>query len=299
MREPARYGVAAVVAVVVIWGTGGVLAKSVTAPGLALAFWRLWLAVPIMFVLLAVLGRRLTPSALRTAAPGGVLFGLHMALFFSSLQLTSVAIVTVIAALQPALVLLVAGRMFGERVSRRDIASTVVAIVGVSLVVLGSPGSVETSALGTVLSVLNVFAFTAYFLVSKRTRSSLDALEYLTGAVVVAALVVTPVALLSNVDLGAVGGTDWAWIAVIVVLPGATGHGVMNWAHRYVDVSVSSLLMLAGPVVSAVAAWLALDERLTIVQVLGAGVVVASLAVIVRSSPEPVEVAPAVDRGAQ
>jgi drug/metabolite transporter (DMT)-like permease len=60
------------------------------------------------------LRRRLTPDWLFASLVGGGLFALHQVMYFTSLKLTTVADVTLIGALQPPLVLLVAGRMFGE-----------------------------------------------------------------------------------------------------------------------------------------------------------------------------------------
>jgi drug/metabolite transporter (DMT)-like permease len=61
-------------------------------------------------------------------------------------------------------------------------------------------------------------------------------------------------------------------------------HILVNWAHRYVDVSISSLLMLLVPVVAGIAAWVILDESLTLVQVAGGVVTLAAILVIVRGS---------------
>ena len=57
---------------------------------------------------------------------------------------------------------------------------------------------------------------------------------------------------------------------------------LVNWAHAYVDVSVSSLMMLGVPVVGAVAAWIVLDESLNIVQIAGGLVTLAALVAVIR-----------------
>lgn len=274
---------AAAMLVVILWGAGNVASKAATVGGLVMTFYRLWLAVPVMLVMLALTGRRLTWSALRTSAVGGAVFGVHLAFFFSSLRLTSVAIVAVIAALQPALVLLIAGRWFGEQVSRAVVIWTLVSIAGAALVVLGPSSGVESTPLGVLLAVANVITFTAYFLLSKRTRDTLGAIEYMTGVIIVASLVVTPVALLSGQDLGAVRTTDWLWIGFVVLVPGAGGHVIINWAHRYLPVSLSSLVVLGTPVVAAVGAWLVLDEPLGPVQLVGSVVVLVAVALVVRA----------------
>ena len=97
----------------------------------------------------------------------------------------------------------------------------------------------------------------------------------------IAALVFTPYALLTSSDLGAIHGREWGWILFIVLVPGWGGHLVMSWAHKYVDVSLSSLMTLGVPVVSTVAAWWWLEEGMSAGQLVGGAIVLGALAVIV------------------
>jgi drug/metabolite transporter (DMT)-like permease len=62
-----------------------------------------------------------------------------MAMFFSAIKLTSVVDATVIGAVQPALVLIAARPLFGERMGRWDAAWILLAIAGVTSAVVG-PG---------------------------------------------------------------------------------------------------------------------------------------------------------------
>ena len=87
--------------------------------------------------------RRPQAVPLRRAALRG-----QIGLFFEAVQRTSVVNAQLISAMQPALVLLVAGKMFGERVTRHDVGWTVVAFVGVAVVLLASSGQPEVSPLG-------------------------------------------------------------------------------------------------------------------------------------------------------
>src|SRR5687767_11163669 len=97
-----RLGIAAAVFAVSCWGAGGLMVKAAEAPGLVFALYRLWVAGAVMLLLLAGTGRRLRLASLRSSTIAGVLFGLNMACFFSSVKLTSIADATLIATLQPA-----------------------------------------------------------------------------------------------------------------------------------------------------------------------------------------------------
>ena len=135
--------------------------------------------------------------------------------------------------------------------------------------------------------------FTCYFIVSKMTRATLGTLEFMAGVQLWSALIVTPFALLPAGHLEALSGNDWLWLAIIVVGTGVGGHLLVNWAHPYVDITLSSLMMVMVPVVAGVAAWLILGEALTALQIAGSIVALAAIVVVVRSEgpgdemPEP------------
>jgi drug/metabolite transporter (DMT)-like permease len=295
-------GSLAVLAAVGVWGGVAVVARLVDEiDGLVLGMHRLWIGAVMTLLVFSVRGGRLSWRLMRLCLPGGLAFALDIAMFFSALKHTTVANATVIGALQPALLMLVVGRLFGERVTREAIVWTVVAIGGVGLVVFGSSGAPVWSPFGDLLATGALFAWTWYFVASRQARRDLSALEFLVGMTLVAAIALTPAALLSGnrIDPGSAG--DWAWIAVLAVGSGGLGHLLISWAHDHIDLSVMSLLTLAVPVVATLSAALFLDEPLVAVQLVGLAVVLGALGLVVlrsvddRRVDEGLELAPEVE----
>ena len=188
----------AVAAAVVSWGFGGVLVKLMSVSGVSLAFYRLWFGFLLMTVVVIVARKRVTLDVLRKAAPAGLLFGVNVALFFSAVRLTTVANANLISALQPAIVLMLAGRLFGERVGLREAAWTAVSITGVAIVIVGGAGSPAWNPAGDLLAACAVLTFTGYFLLSKHARASVGTLEYKVGVQLFAAIAITPIALVPS-----------------------------------------------------------------------------------------------------
>jgi drug/metabolite transporter (DMT)-like permease len=275
-----RLGGLAVLVAVSGWAMTNLILKVTHAPALTFAFYRLWFGAAIMLVALGATRRRLTWPMIKTSAPGGVIFGLNVALFFSALKATNVADVLVIQALQPALILLVAGRMFGERITRFDVLWTLVSVGGVVLVTVGSSGTPAWSLRGDVYAVGSLICWTLYFLVSKQARRTVPATEYMTTVTLLAAVVVTPLALASGQSLSGLRWQDWAWLGLFLVAAQG-GHVLLAWAHAQVDVSISSLLLLAQPIIAVAGAALLLDEPLRALEIVGGVVVIASMAAIV------------------
>lgn len=288
-RRPggATAGLAAVILGTIAWGCTGIFVKEIRLAALPITFYRLWLGVVLLSALLVVRRRPLSLAVLWRSLPAGLFLALDMALFFSALKLTSVAVATVVGALQPALVLLVAGRFFGERVGRRVVVWTLVSIAGVAAVALG-PGMPRGEHLtGDMLAVGSLVAFTGYWLVSKRViGASADSERYTFGVMLVAAVAMTPVALLSGEHLGPVRPADWCWLALLALVPGS-GHLLFNFAHRVVDVSVSSVVSAGNPVVASLLALVVLGEPLDAIQVAGGIVAVLAIAAVARQAAHP------------
>ncbi|MDQ1391541.1 MAG: hypothetical protein QOF30_518 [Acidimicrobiaceae bacterium] len=277
-------GTAAVVIAVVFWGMGNVLVKYIRLPGLALAFYRLVVGAIVYSIVLRFAGGRLTRQKILVAAPGGIAFGLDMALFFVSLKHTSVADASVITALQPALVFLVAGPLFAERLSRRMVGWTTIAVVGVVIAIVGSSAGAGRTLFGDLAASASLFAWSYYFVASKQARRTLTALEYQAAMTVVAAFVIAPLALAQPSDLSVPDLATVGWIMVMVLVPGG-GHLLVNWAHRYSSIALASTLTLGIPVVGVIGAAVLLSEPLTGIQVFGIGVALVALALVLRRPP--------------
>jgi drug/metabolite transporter (DMT)-like permease len=266
--RPRLIGLGATALAASLWGVGGVFAVLTTVSGLELTLYRLWMGVVLLGVVSWSSGRRINRSSFRSTWFGGLLLAADMAMYFSSVKLTSIVDVSVIGAFQPALVLICARRFFHERMEHRDVLWIVLAMVGVIGTVLGPGVTTHRQLSGDLLAVGSLLCWTAYWLVSKRTRESMDTIRYTFGATLWAAIFITPVAIMFAGSLGNLHASDWFWIVLITVIPGG-GDLAMNWAHHYVDASVSSAITCVSPVVAAVAALLILGQPLTLVQCLG------------------------------
>jgi drug/metabolite transporter (DMT)-like permease len=282
MQTTERRGVIAACTAVVMWGAGNVVVKYIPMSGLSVAFNRLWLGAVFFTALFMASGGRITWRALKVATPGGIAFGLDVAVFFSAIKHTSVADASVIGALQPALVFLAAGRLFGERIRPSTLVWTVIAIGAVIGSVLASSSAAGRTATGDLLSIGAVIAWSAYFVLSKRARQQLGAMEYQACMTIVGAIVLTPIALIGAHDLVIHTASNLGWMAIMVAVPGG-GHLLMNWAHAHVPIVLTSLLTLAIPVVATLGALIFLGEGTTAVQLGCIAVVVLALVVVVRS----------------
>ncbi len=284
----AALGLGGSAAAAVLWGFGGIFVVLTYASGLVVAFYRLWLGAVVLSALVYLTGKRLSWSTVRATWLGGLFLGGDMMMFYSAVRLTSIVDVSVIGALQPALVLVAARPLFGERMSRRDVSWIVLAMVGVSIAVIGPGGTAPHRVLGDLLAAGALFSFSAYWLVSKHAREATNAIEYTAGVMFFAALLSTPVVFIAGQSLTRIHPGDWLWIVLLTVVPGS-GHLVMNWAHRYVDASISAAISCLSPLVASVAAIPILSQSLTWLQITGVLIGLAAIAVVAARHREPAQ----------
>ena len=274
-------GVLSAVAAVVVWGTSSVLIKEVEGlNGVAISAFRLWIGALLITPAFIASGGRVTKQLLRLSFWGAVAFAADIVLFFSALQHTSVANATIIGALQPLLMLAIAGPLFGERPRWTDGLWGLIAVAGAAVVVFGGDAGGANGSGGDLLAVGALLAWTAYFVSSKTARTQLTSFEYLVGLSLVSAVLIIPVPFLLGQPLGSPTGEGWALITIIALVNGALGHFLMNWSHEHVPLVAVSLLTLGIPVVSAAAAAAFIDEPLELLQIGGMAVVLGALAVV-------------------
>ena len=281
--DRAGRGRASAATAVCFWSVGNVIVAGFDLPGLQIGFWRLLLGAVVYGTFLYAGGRRITWATVRLVALPAVTIALNMALFFVALHNTSLANATTIEALQPILLMAVASRRYREQVSVWLFGVALVAVGGVSLVVFGGGGVAGGHLRGDLLAAISMVLFAAYFVFVKDVRHRIDTFTLQTTSMAIGALVLLP---LAAIDSGRLlppfpSWSQWGWLALLLAVPG-TGHYLMNWAHLHVSLTLTGLLTLAIPVLSAGGGWLVLDQRLAPVQVLGMVVVLSTLVVAVR-----------------
>lgn len=263
------------------WAAGTIITKSIDMGGLAIGVYRFWLFSILIVAWMARSGTPMRWSVLRDSALGGIALGLDIAFFFSAIKLTTVVNATLIGSLQPIVVGVVAARFMGEEIKKRDALWSLLALVGVAGVIVASSGVDEWSLSGDLLAFAAMITWSGYFIFSKKSKDKLSSTEYTAGTAIWTALIVTPLAVGFSQDLGWPGWNDIAWLLVMVALAGVVGHSLMNWSLVRIPLWVGSTFTLLIPVVSAILAWIVLDEALTVAQVVAMGLVLFSLAMIV------------------
>lgn len=282
---------AAMPAVIVTWGLGPPVTALVSAPPMTAVVVRFAMSVVAMTALLAISKRGVYRFRSRLAVPAGLMFGLNNAAFFFSVQHAPIAVVSVIFAMQPAVVLICAGRLLGEVPTRWHLGWTAVAIAGTAAVVAGDDARIGGDLVGIALAALAMAALSGYHLISRMARSHaerpVDALEWMADVTLVAwvALVPTWLATTPTRSILDLDARNLALVAFIAIVVGVVGHSLMSWIHKSLPANRSAVYLLLYNLVAVVVAWRVNHQSLTAPQIIGGAVVLAAaIAVAARAS---------------
>lgn len=280
-RSASEYGLLAGSIAVFAWGLGPLFVKGMGVSTPTTVAYRLIIAVPVMHFVAWLFGGRVTRRLMRVALVPGALFGTSLITGFAAVNTTSVSNATLISNVMPVAVVILAKFVFHDQVRNRQFIAVGVALTGMLIVVFGAGSSGDASFFGDFLAVVNVVIWTAFFLRMKNLRDDgIHSWSLLAAVTTVAAIVAVPPCLLVSNDLGSMTTKSWVLLVAMVLVPGVVGHGLMTWASGHLPVTVSSLLTLGSPVVSAVGAWLWLNQSMNEWQCVGSAIVLGALAAI-------------------
>jgi drug/metabolite transporter (DMT)-like permease len=292
----ARRDLGALFLAALCWGLGTVISKAALdeiAPVSLLAI-QLASSLGILVVLMRSRGIPLRAGGQTMLGRLGILNpGIAYALSLLGLVTITASLSVLLWALEPLLILLLAAVVLRERLTPRMIGLSVVAVVGMVIVVY-EPGVGTSQLIGVALTLAGVACCAVYSVVTRRFIPG--ATE--TGQVVLAqqahALVV---ALLLVVVVGLAGGGIVPTGVTPVGLLSAVGSGALYYAGAYwfyldalrrVPASVAAASFYLIPIVGVAAGALALGERLEPSQWIGALMVLGAVLAIVTRVSRPV-----------
>ena len=284
-KQIAAVPVLAVFIAVFAWGIGPLLFLAPSISINSVLFYRVLFWPPLLYLIVRRNGAKLNDKLFRSVLVPGILFGVSTIFGFTAITTTSVANATIIGNISTAMVLFVAPLFLNEKISKSQVALAFTSFAGVAAIVFGAGDTGGSSLFGDFLALVNALTWTVYFISSKRRRlDGVDTWQFLFGVSVIQVFVVVPYALLTSNDILQITLRDLGFLIAMTLFSGTIGHSFLLWAQKYVDASVSSLILLLGPVISSAGAWLVYGQQISLVQVIGGAIVLASLAGVVRMS---------------
>lgn len=265
-------------------GSSGIFVRLSETGPTATAFWRGCLALPLL-ALWAWLER--APGTRGAAGEhailreplflwAGVFFAGDLALWHSSLLLTSIAASTLEANCAPMLVTLAAWALWGERPRGAFLVALALAFGGMLLILVPKLGAGSHALLGDALGLGTACFYAAYIIAVARLRANHGTGIVMFYSTLVFTVLLLPLALLQK--FLPVSAHGW-WVLIGCALTAQVlGQSLIAYALAHLPATFGAVGLYLQVVAAAVYAWLLLGERLAPVQMLGGAVVLGAIA---------------------
>lgn len=285
-REPraAAFAVTALLSGAACIGTSALWVKVSEAGPVSTGFWRVFLALPLLWVW--ALAERDRPSRAVLAADrrlmiwAGLFFAGDLAVWHWSIVLTSVANATLLANLAPIFVALSAWLLFRKVPSARFLIGLATAIAGMAVLIGGDFRLGGRQALGDALGVVTAMFYAAYQLVVTRLRASVSTASIMAWSGVITALVLLPLALSSGERFFPLTDGGWGKLVGLALVSQVVGQSLIAYAMAHLPATFSSVGLLFQPVMAASFAWILLGETLCWIEIAGAVAVLIGICIV-------------------
>ncbi|MFP3905090.1 MAG: DMT family transporter [Armatimonadota bacterium] len=280
--------------VVLVWGFNAVASKftlELLSPLAVLGVRMAGVGLLLAFVVVVIRRRSLfvERKTLWLFLLGGVLMALQNGTFFWAFKLTTASEAALLISTSPLWVAILVNLCGFEAFCRRNWFGLLMALCGVSMVILGGGSGGEYAPArvqGDLIMVFSAIIFGVYMVIMRGVIQEYGAVRvlaasYLIGAVLLAPFTVTPLIDAPWAEMDVLRSLALSYIVVM-----AGGYAFMVWYRtiRQTSASRTAIYAYLVPVIAAIAAWILLDEHLAVVQVIGLAVTIAG---VYLAKPDP------------
>ena len=224
----------------------------------------------------------LPARTVRVALVAGVFFAGDLLFWHHAIEAVGAGLATVLGNLQVLIVGVVAWIAFGERPSRNTFLALPIVLVGVALIsgAIGGRAFGANPVLGVVLGIATALCYAGYLLTIRRGSTDL---RRPAGPVAIATISTAAVAAL----VGLIGGdldplpapASLAWLAILGLTSQSLGYLLISLSLSRLPAVLTSMLLLAQPVMTVGLAMVLLHEAPSAAQLAGVALVIGGIAV--------------------
>lgn len=284
MVLPALRGYLQVAAAAVLWGTLGVAVRNLLASGLSplqAAAWRAGGAFAVLLIYCLLANRAAlrvrSRDLLLLAAYGAVSVAGFMTVYFTAIELTTVATAAVLLYTAPAWVVILARALYGEAMTPMKAAAVALTFGGCALVVGAfGPGAVRLTPSGLMAGLGAGLTYALYSIFGKaalRRHSPLTTVVYTLGfgAVFLVA---------ASGGLPPMRAATFPVLAYVIAAPTCAAYLLYIAGLRRIEAGRASVVATLEPVVAALGGTLLLREPMAAAQWAGAALVVGGVVLV-------------------
>jgi len=245
-----------------IGASGPIIAKS-QMPVPTMIFWRNIIGGLVMLPFAIARGEWKSNQqrrAIKWSALAGFLLASHFICFFWAMKFTSVATGTALTATQPIFAAIFI-KLTGGHIPKKSFGGMLIAFVSV-IVITGIDLNLSfRSFQGDLMAVVGGALGAAYMMIGAKVQRDISTSTFTSVCYIVCGLSILPIVFLTDSSLN--GFTSYEWLLLAGLIFGAQflGHTLFNFSLKRVSPAVVSLIVFFEVPVSAILAYIWLDQK--------------------------------------
>jgi len=255
-----------------------IFVKLADVSGLSSAFYRMSIGFLGVLPIWLIRRKKITDKkSVRIAILCGVIFACDIAVWNISILLTKAAISTLIANLAPVWVGIGAILFLKEKPGRIFWIGTIIALMGVSVIV--GIDKIYNSRLnaGHFLAILASLFYAFYLLIMRKGRLHLDTVTFTMISMLTSSVVLLLIVVFTGSQLSGFSLKSWEALIGLGLISQLGGWLAINYAMGYISPTFASVSLLSQSVFTALIAIPVLGEKLTKIEIFGALIVLSGI----------------------
>ncbi|MEU9147859.1 DMT family transporter [Streptomyces sp. NPDC048349] len=208
---------------------------------------------------------------------GGLFLAADLCLWNISFLYTSLAEANLLANLVPFIIAPLCFLLFGDRLPWRLALPALLALAGLYILVILGTGLDPRHLRGDLLALATAVFYALFLVVAKGLRERHEATRIMATLSLVCGLACFAVAALLGESLWPTSAKGWLVLIALAVTSQLLGQTLMAHAVKFLPLQLAALFVLLQPVAAAVYGLVLFDQRLSLVQMAGIGVLLVSI----------------------
>lgn len=274
-------------------GWSAIFVKLSAIPGLGSAFYRMLFGFLGIVPIWLFRRRKINDwSSVKIAVISGLIFACDIAVWNVSIMLSKASISTLLANLAPVWVGLGSIVLLKERPGKIFWLGTFISLFGVATIVGIDKIYDAKLNIGHFLAITASLFYASYLLVMRKGRVKLDTVTFTTISMFSSSVLLLLICLFSSTPLAGFSVSSWGALVGLGLISQLGGWLAINYALGFIKSTSASVCLLSQSVVTALIAVPLLHEKLSIVEISGAFVVLFGIYLVTRkpvSQPRDIE----------
>lgn len=254
-------------------------------PAVSISFWRMGLGALILWAFSFLKPQiPLGNNNFKRTALAGIFLGIHFALFFGSIKLTTIANATFLGTLAPVITFIIEKYFLKRKSNSYLLLGLGMAVFGALIIVSNKFDFSSSYTMGNFLAVGCSIFLGFSFIISDNVRRQVGTISYSRTLFATAAITLFIISIIFKTDLIKFSTYEFIGLVYLGIVPTLFGHGLMYYSIKYVSPTIVASIPMGEPIIASIIAWFLFSESIGYVTFIGGSITLFGLTILIRKN---------------